>query len=585
MSGTGGYVVNYDESVSRPFYVYTGFNADTYFEGRNFTMGQSGDITLSAGPATDSPSSANFITIGAQGNITIASGLHLVTGSLTGTEIDDDGAGSFGIQLNSANYLGPGGPIELSNHTGGQSFDTQGGFSWEDVGSVGWSMDTNGTGNFSADTIAISTTTAAKFTANGSEVCTTANGACSVATPSFGTLAGGTNNAAAMLVGTGASLGPTGSGIITATVTADLAGGALGSFPYQSAANTTAFVASPTTSGHVFVPTWSPTGSAIALASTDLGNYLGTNVTAASPIVATPSTLGVQFSCPSCGSSSGGTAVTANGGGALASLNINAISPVADASYLALLPKISGASMIIEAPYATSSAFGVLEGDGSTTTITAGVIKCTTSTTSQLGCVKPDGTTVTISGGVISAFGGNFASLLGGTNTSAAMVVGTGASLGVSGSGTIAATSAPYSGLTGSVPTWNQNTTGNAATATLASSLLWSSLLAPTSNLALTMAAHTSTFTYNAATGSSDLFKLTDTASNTGTGILLHVATASGSTETPWQADANGIGCKINSAGQLQCFGGTHMLDLGPNSGGVPSCAASSWLHRYGRFR
>ena len=46
--------------------------------------------------------------------------------------------------------------------------------------------------------------------------------------------------------------------------------------------------------------------------------------------------------------------------------------------------------------------------------------------------------------------GGSFSSLTGGTNTSAAMVVGSGASLGVSGSGTITATAMPASGLTGS---------------------------------------------------------------------------------------------------------------------------------------
>jgi len=55
-----------------------------------------------------------------------------------------------------------------------------------------------------------------------------------------------------------------------------------------------------------------------------------------------------------------------------------------------------------------------------------------------------------------------FSAITGATNTAAAMVVGTGASLTAAGSGTIAATSAPYSGLTGDVPTWNQNTTGTA---------------------------------------------------------------------------------------------------------------------------
>ena len=72
--------------------------------------------------------------------------------------------------------------------------------------------------------------------------------------------------------------------------------------------------------------------------------------------------------------------------------------------------------------------------------------------------------------GAYVAVGGSistpFSTLATGTNTTANMTVGSGASLSSTGTGTIAATSAPYSGLTGTVPTWNQNTTGNAATAT-----------------------------------------------------------------------------------------------------------------------
>lgn len=56
----------------------------------------------------------------------------------------------------------------------------------------------------------------------------------------------------------------------TATTATTLAGGALGSVPYQSAANTTLFVASPTTSGHIFADAWSPSGSAIAPAAYDM---------------------------------------------------------------------------------------------------------------------------------------------------------------------------------------------------------------------------------------------------------------------------------------------------------------------------
>lgn len=50
----------------------------------------------------------------------------------------------------------------------------------------------------------------------------------------------------------------------------NLVGGALGSAPYQSAASTTAFIASPTTSGHTFLYAWQPSGSAIAPTAVDL---------------------------------------------------------------------------------------------------------------------------------------------------------------------------------------------------------------------------------------------------------------------------------------------------------------------------
>lgn len=63
------------------------------------------------------------------------------------------------------------------------------------------------------------------------------------------------------------------------------------------------------------------------------------------------------------------------------------------------------------------------------------------------------GTNLSMSGSVLNATSTAstaFSALTGSTNTTAAMVIGTGASLGVSGSGTIAATSAPAAGLTGS---------------------------------------------------------------------------------------------------------------------------------------
>ncbi len=107
-------------------------------------------------------------------------------------------------------------------------------------------------------------------------------------------------------------------------------------------------------------------------------------------------------------------------------------------------------------------------------------------------------------------------------------------------------------------------------------STAWSAITNPSGNLALTMAAHTSTFTYGATTGSSDLFALTDTASNTGTGIILHAFTAAGSTEIPWQADANGTGFKLDELGRLVGVGSSASHGMFMPTGTLPSPIAST---------
>ena len=112
----------------------------------------------------------------------------------------------------------------------------------------------------------------------------------------------------------------------------------------------------------------------------------------------------------------------------------------------------------------------------------------------------------------------------------------------------------------------------------------WSSLVSPTGALSLSMQAYQSTFTFNAATGTSDLFALTDTASNTGTGIMTHFHTASGSTEIPWQADANGVGWRVTTSGGLASTDTVNNASqaFGTGSGGDSTCptpaAGTSYL-------
>jgi fibronectin-binding autotransporter adhesin len=71
-------------------------------------------------------------------------------------------------------------------------------------------------------------------------------------------------------------------------------------------------------------------------------------------------------------------------------------------------------------------------------------------------------------------------------------------------------------------------------------SSVWSDLTDPGSNLSLAMGSFTSTFTYGATTGANNLFSFTDTAGNTGTGNLLNLATAAGSTLKPLSVTVNG---------------------------------------------
>jgi hypothetical protein len=271
----------------------------------------------------------------------------------------------------------------------------------------------------------------------------------------FSALTSSTNTTAAMLVGTGASLGYTGSGTVAATTL-------LGS---------TWAIPSPIGS------TTPAAGSFTTLSAT--GN-LTTNITGTTQCVEANSSgvlSGVGSACGAGGSgtvnsgtsgdvayyASTGTAVSGATVGAGLALNSGTLA----ASYS--LRVVSGTSDTILSTdcangvaYTSSSAIAVTlpQATGSFSTCNVDIISegTGTATVTPTTSTINGGATITVAGSKsanLTASSGNylatgtylvssgstaFSSLTGGTNTSAAMVVGSGASLSATGSGTISAT-------------------------------------------------------------------------------------------------------------------------------------------------
>ncbi len=91
----------------------------------------------------------------------------------------------------------------------------------------------------------------------------------------------------------------------------------------------------------------------------------------------------------------------------------------------------------------------------------------------------------------------------------------------------------------------------------------WSAITAPVAGLSLSMQANSTAFTWNATTGAGvDLFSLADGASNTGTGYVLNVNTASGSAAKPVRIAAGGTsnGVEMTTSGSLQVIGSGGIL-------------------------
>jgi hypothetical protein len=198
---------------------------------------------------------------------------------------------------------------------------------------------------------------------------------------------------------------------------------------------------------------------------------------------------------------------------------------------------------------------------------------------------------------------GSFSALAGGTNTTAAMVVGTGASVGTSGSGTIAATS--LTGLTGMPTQANQTVLGNGSGSSAVPVALTLG-----GNLAATATGLTTSQAINAQTGTSYAMATTDggklvTFSNAGSvAVSLSQATTAGFTAgysfdvenlgaglvtlTPATSTVNGAatlrvptntGCTVTSDGtNYQISACTASANIGPayTVSTLPACAAAT---------
>lgn len=170
---------------------------------------------------------------------------------------------------------------------------------------------------------------------------------------------------------------------------------------------------------------------------------------------------------------------------------------------------------------------------------------------------SPNTITIASTGGGSSAF----SAITGATNTTAAMVVGTGASLATSGSGTIAATSAPASGITGA--TLAAGVTGSSLTSvgTLTGlAIAGTGTITSSSATALTVGANGATnpaLTVDASTASS-VTGISVKSAASGGGVSI-TATSSAA------AESLTIGCKGSAQMNLQTNGNTR-ITIGTNT-------------------
>ncbi len=299
----------------------------------------------------------------------------------------------------------------------------------------------------------------------------------------FPSLAGGTNTSAALLIGSGASLATTGTGTITATSVP--ASGVTGLAPSATTDTTNASnIASGTLSAARLPSSAVTTSSALGNGSkyvtgTTAGvsnncakwDVNGNIVDAGLPCInsAFPSLAGGTNTSAALLIGSGASLAT-TGTGTITATSVPAsgvtgLAPSATTDTTNASNIASGtlsAARLPSSAVTTSSALG--NGSKYVTGSTAGVSN---------NCAKWDA-----NGNIVDAgspcINSAFPSLAGGTNTSAALLIGSGASLATTGTGTIAATSVPASGVTGLAPSATTDTTNasNIASGTLSAARL-----------------------------------------------------------------------------------------------------------------
>jgi len=307
-----------------------------------------------------------------------------------------------------------------------------------------------------------------------------------LSTPAFSGLASGTNTAAAMLVGTGASLATTGSGTLTATNTTGVNGAAVPASACAVSTNGSSQLTALTCTGSGnSVKATSPTlttpnlgtPSAITLTSgtglpistgvSGLGTGIATALAVNAGTAGAPVINGGALGTPSSGSAAnltGFPTFNQNTTGTAANITGTSNATLTTLSALSLpSTQVSGLGTFATQSYATPPAIGgTTPAAGAFTTLSASSGSFTSSASgvtvgSPTGGAEGAGT-LNMAGcyvnGVACGTAPAFNGITSGTNTSAAMLVGTGSSLAPTGSGTITASGLNSTAL-GAANTWS----------------------------------------------------------------------------------------------------------------------------------